>query len=130
MHTIVNYVQIIYIYIYIFKLLILDWIIGVRHEPLMNFFKFFRSHSSLNAKFHTLNDIRIFFFKYHWEANIIFYKFFFTTSRNSHGIYRFRGILSRKWVKNKVFIAKFGQKVLPTFMESPLFIYFIFTIRT
>ena len=92
---------------------------GVGHEPLINFFKILRSHSSLNAKFHTLNDIEIFFKKYHWEANIIFYNFFLTPSWNSHGIYTFRGLLSSTWVKNQVFIVKFGQKVYPPSWNHP-----------
>ena len=66
----------IYIYIY-FKLLMQDWITLRGHEPLISFFKFLRSHSSLNAKIHTLNDIGIFLKKYHYEANIIFYNLFF-----------------------------------------------------
>ena len=50
----------IYIYIYILKLL-MQYLITLRgHEPLISFFKFLRSHSSLNAKIHTLNDIGIF----------------------------------------------------------------------
>ena len=53
----------IYIYIYIFKLLMQDWITLRGHEPLISFFKYLRSHISLNAKFHTLNDIGIFFLK-------------------------------------------------------------------
>ena len=42
------------------KLLMQDWITLRGHEPLISFFKFLRSHSSLNAKIHTLNDIEIF----------------------------------------------------------------------
>ena len=34
-------------------------------------------------------------------------------------MYAFWGLLSSTWIKNQVFIAKFGQKVLPIFMESP-----------
>jgi len=52
------------------EILMQDWIINARlnystwtratYEPLISFFKFLRSHSSLNAKIHTLNDIEIF----------------------------------------------------------------------
>ena len=63
----------------------------VGHEPLINFFKFLRSHSSLNAKFHTLNDIGIFFFKYHWEANIMFYNFFLLQFEIHMEYMRFKG---------------------------------------
>ena len=107
-----------HIYIY-FKLLMQDWITLHGHEPFISFFKFLRSHSSLNVKFHTLNDIKIFKKKYHWEANIIFYNLFFTTSRNSHGIYVFRGLLSSTWVKNQVFITKFGQRCYPHSWNHP-----------
>ena len=44
---------------------------------LLAFSKILRSHISLNAKIHTLNDIEIFLKKYHWEANTIFYNLFF-----------------------------------------------------
>ena len=49
---------------------------------------------------------------------------FLNTSRNSQSIYEFRGLLCSTWVKNQVFITTFGQKVLPTFMESPI-LYFV-----
>ena len=90
------------------------------HGPLISFLKFLRSHSSLNAKIHTLNDIGIFFFKYHYEANIIFYNLFFYCKSKFTWHICVLGLLSSTWVKNQVFIAKFGQKVLPIFIESPL----------
>ena len=94
------------------KLLMQDWITIRGHEPLISFFKFVRSHSSLNAKIHTLNDIKIFLKKYHWEVNIILYNwYFYCKSKFTWHI----------WVKYQVFIAKFGQKVLPTFIESLIY---------
>ena len=58
-HHTTSYVDHAHIYIFL-KLLMQDWITLRGHEPLISFFKFLRSHSSLNAKIHTLNDIGIF----------------------------------------------------------------------
>jgi len=55
-HHTAFYVDHAHIFIF-FKLLMQDWITLRGHEPLISFFKFLRSHSSLNAKIHILNDI-------------------------------------------------------------------------
>ena len=90
-HHTAFYVDHAHIYIFL-KLLMQDWITLRGHEPLISFFKFLRSHSSLNAKIHTLNDIGIFLKKISlWSQHNIL-QFVFLLQVKIHMAYmRFEG---------------------------------------